>query len=76
MMVGDLVTYDNRRYRIVGFDPIGAAVRSVHLEDRETGKQRFVPLDEFGNSDRPTTDCDRERVRRSGMHRTRRRAGL
>ena len=44
MQLGDLVTYEGRRYVVRGLDPMGLPDRRVDLEDVETGERRRVPI--------------------------------
>jgi hypothetical protein len=42
--LGDLVTYEGRRYVVRGLDPMGLPDRRADLEDVETGERRRVPI--------------------------------
>lgn len=57
MTVGDLITYNHRRCRVTGFDPIGAGTQRVHLEDLETGDRRVASLDEVRGTARSLIAC-------------------
>ena len=48
MQLGDLVTYEGRRYVVRGLDPMGVPDRRVDLEDVETGERRRVRISELG----------------------------
>jgi hypothetical protein len=47
MQLGDLLTYQGRRYVVRGLDPMGVPERRVDLEDVETGERRRVPIREL-----------------------------
>ena len=44
MRIGDLVTYEGRRYVVRGLDPMGLPDRRADLEDLETGACVRVPI--------------------------------
>jgi hypothetical protein len=44
MRIGDLVSYDGRRWVVRGLDPMGVSDRRADIEDPETGEVRRVPL--------------------------------
>ena len=47
MQLGDLITYEGRRYVVRGLDPMGVPDRRVDLEDVETGEPRRVRISEL-----------------------------
>ena len=42
MKLGEIVTYEGRRYVVRGLDPMGLPARRADLEDLETGERRRV----------------------------------
>jgi hypothetical protein len=46
MRIGDPVTYQGRRYVLLGLDPMGVPERRADLEDVETGARIRAPLAE------------------------------
>jgi hypothetical protein len=46
MRIGDLVTWNGRRYVVRGVDPMGLSERRADLEDPETGELVRVPVGE------------------------------
>ena len=46
MRIGDHVTYQERRYVLLGLDPMGVPDRRADLEDVETGELIRVPVAE------------------------------
>ena len=49
MQIGDLVTYQSRSYVLRGLDPMSVPERRAQLEDPETAKLYFVPLEEVSD---------------------------
>ena len=47
MQLGDLVTYEGRRYVVRGLDPMGLPDRRADLEDVETGECRRVLISDL-----------------------------
>jgi hypothetical protein len=47
MRIGDPVTYQGRRYVLLGLDPMGIPDRLADLEDIETGEVIRVPVSEL-----------------------------
>jgi hypothetical protein len=47
MQLGDLITYEGRRYVVRGLDPMGLPERRADLEDVETGERIRVPISEL-----------------------------
>ena len=47
MQLGDLITYEGRRYVVRGLDPMGVPERRADLEDVETGEKLRVPIAEL-----------------------------
>jgi hypothetical protein len=47
MRIGDPVTYQGRRYVLLGLDPMGIPDRLADLEDIETGEVIRVPVAEL-----------------------------
>ena len=47
MRIGDLVTWNGRRYVVRGLDPMGVSVRCADLEDAETGEVLRAPVKEL-----------------------------
>jgi|1186.fasta_scaffold360650_2 hypothetical protein len=45
MELGDLVTWNGRRWIVRGFDPVSVTGRTVALEDPDTGETATAPLD-------------------------------
>ncbi len=39
MELSDVIFYDGRRYRVVGFDPLSVTPQRVYLRDLETGEE-------------------------------------
>jgi hypothetical protein len=50
MQLGDLITYEGRRYVVRGLDPMGVPGRRADLEDVETGERRRVRISDLGGS--------------------------
>jgi hypothetical protein len=46
MRIGDLVTWNGRRYVVRGVDPMGLSERRADLEDPETGELVRAPVGE------------------------------
>ena len=44
MEIGDLVTWNGRRWIVRGFDPVSVTERTVALEDPDTGERVNAPL--------------------------------
>jgi hypothetical protein len=42
MRIGDEVTYDGRRYAVVGFTPFSVQPFRIQLEDEETGEAMWL----------------------------------
>jgi hypothetical protein len=42
MKLGEIVTYEGRRYVVLGLDPMGLPDRRADLEDLETGERLRV----------------------------------
>ncbi len=47
MELGDVVIWDGRRWIVRGFDPVSVTVRTVALEDPDTGEVVHAPLDDL-----------------------------
>jgi len=47
MRIGDLVTYQGKRYVLRGVDPMGVPDRRADLEDPETGELSRAPVAEL-----------------------------
>lgn len=47
MQIGDLLTHNDRRYLLRGFDPQSAVPRLVYIEDLETGARVALPFDDL-----------------------------
>jgi hypothetical protein len=45
VVIGQIVTFDGREFRIVGFTPMGVTPRTVQIESRATGLTVTVPLE-------------------------------
>jgi hypothetical protein len=45
MELGDLVTWNGRRWIVRGVDPVSVTGRTATLEDPETGESVMAPLD-------------------------------
>jgi hypothetical protein len=46
MELGDLVTWNGRRWIVRGVDPVSVTGRTVTLEDPDSGEQVMAPLDD------------------------------
>jgi len=47
MDIGDIVSFEGRRYSVRGLDPGGVEPRFVYLEDAKTGRTIAVPFGEL-----------------------------
>ena len=47
MRIGDPVTYQGRRYVLLGLDPMGIPDRLADIEDIETGEVIRVPVSDL-----------------------------
>jgi hypothetical protein len=47
MKIGDSVTYEGRRYGVLGFDPMGVDDPCAYLEDQQTGERIKVAIPEL-----------------------------
>jgi hypothetical protein len=47
MNVGDLVIWQDRAYRLRGFEPMSVPDRRAYLEDAETGEEATAPVAEL-----------------------------
>lgn len=56
MKIDEVIVLGGRRYRVVGFDPLGVAPRRVYLRDLATGDEVSVEQDELRDS-RPEADA-------------------
>ena len=50
MQIGDVLTYEGRRYVFVGLEPMSVPDRRVDLRDAETGEMLMVPYANLAES--------------------------